>query len=297
MRVKSLWHLRGAQAALTLAFCASASCSGGGGDGTGMASPGPVGGDGDPPAISAGQAIFYNTCPFPVTLLWNGSSQGQIAPTGGQLSLAISSLNQGDANVFMPYPDLSATDCPAAYCDGWTALGGVPGTMQREGYMWEGDNLGYATYCNPNLSGRGICAQQMNCCGPGMVQDGTYGTTFELTPNGGGGNDYVDLSTNYGSGPTSPPALCNGSNPDNCVSAAANIFFNLPIQWSTNQTCTFSSMGTQVTGAQCFEVSCPAAYQFPVDDKQTSCPSGSSNGYLVQFCPSGSSVPSVPGEA
>ena len=74
--------------------------------------------------------------------------------------------------------------------------------------MWDSPNDTYAAYCNPNLSGRGICALQQNCCGPGMVQDGTFGTTWEFTPNGGGGNDYPDLSTNYGTGPTTPPNLC-----------------------------------------------------------------------------------------
>lgn len=300
MRVDVLRRWSGTLAILALVLGLSAASCGGGSDG-GSATPGPDGGDGGdgdgdggPPAITAGQVIFYNNCAFPVTLFMNGTSQGQIAKGGGQLSLAVSSLTQGGANVFMPYPDLTDEQCPAAYCDGWTDLGGTPGTVQREGFMWEGDDRRYATYCNPNLSGRGICAQQMNCCGSNMVQDGTYGTTFELTPNGGSGNDYVDLSTNYGSGPMSPPALCDGSNGDDCVTKAANIFFNLPIKWNTNQTCYFSSKQQEVDGSQCFEVSCAAAYQFPIDDKQTACASSSSNGYLVQYCPTGSSVPTMP---
>lgn len=36
----------------------------------------------------------------------------------------------------------------------------------------------------------------------------TFGTHFEFTPKGTPTNDFVNLSTNYGSGPHSPPNLC-----------------------------------------------------------------------------------------
>ena len=150
----------------------------------------------------------------------------------------------------------------------------------------------YAAYCNPSLSGRGICAQQHNCCGKGMVQDGTYGTHFEFTPKGTPTNDFVNLSTNYGSGPHNPPKLCGspGSNPDDCVTRQQSFFTTC--RWSGPPTRTaFSSKGTQVKGGKCLAASCPDAYQHPTDDKQVACPVNGSRGYLVTYCPSGSNMP------
>lgn len=274
---------------LVAAGCGSDSTSS---DGVGAPAPGPeVGG----PAITAGQVTFVNHCSVPLTLHSSGPALGVLAANGGTTSVAVTQFTQGGPNIVIPYPNTTAQQCPAAYCDGWTALGGPPGTVQRQGFMWEGENATYAAYCNPNLSGRGICALQMNCCGPGVVQDGTFGTTWEFTPNGANGLDYPDLSTNYGSGPHSPPNLCPTGGPDDCVSAAANIFFNVPIQWTTNMPCTFTSAGTQVMGLQCFEASCTDAYQHPTDDKQCSCPSSPDRGYLVEYCPPGSSMPAPPG--
>jgi len=274
-------------------LCAlAAACGGGDDDDSGLGGPAPAPGA---PQITAGQVTFVNSCAVGLTVRSSGPAIGTLAANGGTVSVAVASFNQGAQNVIMPYPDTSPAQCPAAYCDGWTALGGTPGTVQREGFMWEGANATYAAYCNPNLSGRNICAAQQNCCGPGMVQDGTFGTTFEFTPNGGSNLDYPDLSTNYGSGPTSPPNLCPTGGPDDCVSAAANIFFNVPIKWTTNMTCSFTSAATQVTGLECLTASCPDAYQHPTDDKQCSCASSPDRGYLVEFCPAGSSMPAPPG--
>jgi hypothetical protein len=63
-----------------------------------------------------------------------------------------------------------------------------------------------------------------------MVQDGTFGTHFEFTPKGTLANDFVNLSTNYGSGPRSPPKLCDGPNvdPNDCV-ATLSFFYNVRI--------------------------------------------------------------------
>ena len=103
----------------------------------------------------------------------------------------------------------------------------------------------------------------------------------------------MNLSTNYGSGPTDPPALCGsqGSNPDDCVDKAAVIFYNVPVEWTTNQNCSFSSKGTQVKGGKCFAASCPDAYQHPTDDKQVACPVSPGRGDVVTYCPAGSSMP------
>ena len=130
-----------------------------------------------------------------------------------------------------------------------------------------------------------------------MVQDGTFGTTWEITPNGGDSQnqDFIDLSTNYGSGPSSPPNLCPyRADPNDCVSEAANIFYNVPVRWSSNVTCSCTSEDLQVKSRQCLEVSCPEAYQHPVDNKQCACPSDEGRGYRVEFCPAGSRLPPVP---
>ena len=234
---------------------------------------------------------FVNSCSKPLSLFMSGSVLVTLQP-GGTHQMAISDFNQGGANVVMPYPDLTAAQCPN--CDDWTALGGAPGTVQREGFMWEGTSVSFAAYCNPSLSGRGICAAQGTCCGPGMTQDGTFGTHWEFTPNTSMGLDFVNLSTNYGSGPNSPPALCGsaGADPNDCVSKAANIFFNVPIKWSTGETCSFTTQAKQVSGLKCLEVSCPDAYQHPTDDKQASCPSTNADrNYTVTYCPDGNDLP------
>ena len=279
------WATLAAAASLLLA----AAC--GGSSGTKSAPPDP---DAVGPGISAGNVTFLNSCAVPLSFHSSGPAIRTLSAGGDYVTIPIAQFNQGGQNVIIPYPDTTDAQCPAAYCDGWTALGGAPGTTQREGSMWDSPNATYAAYCNPNLSGRGICALQMNCCGPGMVQDGTFGTLWEFTPAGSGGNDYPDLSTNYGTGPTTPPNLCPTGAPNNCVSAAANIFFNVPIQWTTNLTCNFTSANTQVTGLQCLTADCSDAYQYPIDDKQCSCPSSAQRGYLVEYCPAGSSMPATP---
>jgi hypothetical protein len=234
--------------------------------------------------ITAGKVTFENSCAYDLTLYSTGPSLGHLGPTD-TLAVDVAAFNQGGQNVVMPYPNQTAAQCPN--CDDWTALGGAPGTVQREGWMWLGDNVPYATSCSPNLSGRGICALQKNCCGPGMVQDGTFGTHWEFTPKGTATNDFVNLSTNFGTGPHTPPALCGspGANPANCVAKAANIFFNVPVSWSSNQDCSFTTAGKQVTGGVCKTADCADAYQYPEDDKQASCLVDPARGYLVEFCP------------
>jgi len=237
----------------------------------------------------AGQVKFVNSCKYSLTFNSTGPQLGTLA-AGAQKSVAISSFNQGGQNRIIAYPNLADNQCPS--CDGWTDLGGPPGTTQREGWMWEGKDARYAAYCNPSLSGRGICALQHNCCGAGMVQDGTFGTHFEFTPKGTATNDFVNLSTNYGSGPHTPPKLCGGGvDPNDCVDKAAVIFYNVPIAWTTNLDCTFTSKGTQVKGGKCIAASCPDAYQHPTDDKQVACSVNASRGYVVTYCPAGSSMP------
>ncbi len=240
---------------------------------------------------SAGKVTFTNSCSYGLTLLSNGQKIGTL-PASGQMTKGIASFTSGGANVIIAYPNVPSGQCPK--CDQWTDLGGAPGTVQREAWMWEGKNATYAAYCNPNLSGRGICATQNNCCGTSMVQDGTFGTHWEFTPNGGGSNDFVNLSTNAGSGPKSPPNLCPTGGPNDCVGKAANIYYNVPIAWSTNQSnCIFGKDAPPkiINGLNCTAVDCPSAYQHPTDAKQAACPTSPNRGYQVTYCPSGSSMP------
>jgi hypothetical protein len=239
---------------------------------------------------TAGQVTFVNSCQFSLTLNSSGPPLGTLA-AGEKKAIPIAAFLQGGANGIIPYPNLSDNQCPN--CDGWTDLGGPPGTTQREGWMWMGNNARYAAYCSPSLSGRGICAQQHNCCGAHMVQDGTFGTHWEFTPKGTPSNDFANLSTNYGSGPHSPPKLCGqpGVDPNDCVDKAANIFYNVPIEWTTNLDCSFTTKGTKVKGSKCFSVDCPDAYQHPTDDKQVACSADPSRWYVVTYCPAGSSMP------
>lgn len=233
--------------------------------------------------IAEGKVTFKNSCAYDLTLYSTDPGLGRLAK-GATMAIAVAAFNQGGQNIVMPYPDQAAAQCPN--CDDWTALGGPPGTVQRQGSMWIGNNVRYAASCNPNLSGRGICAQQKNCCGPGMVQDGTFGSHWEFTPKGTPTNDFVNLSTNFGTGPDTPPPLCGpGFNPDNCVAKAANIFFNVPVSWSSNKDCSFTTAGKKVTGGVCKTADCPDAYQYPEDDKQASCLVDPARGYLVEFCP------------
>ena len=231
---------------------------------------------------------FVNKCAHDLTFVSAGSPVGGLLgtlPKGGNKRISLGAFNQGGANLIIAYQyNMPAASCPS--CDQWTALGGPPGTKQREGWMWEGSNATFARYCNPSLSGRGICALQGTCCGPKMTRDGTFGTHVELTPKGGASNDYINLSTNYGSGPHNPPRLCGpGVNPDDCVTKAANIFFNIPVEWKTNLDCSFTSRRIQVKSGKCLTPNCPDAYTHPTDDKQVACPVNASRGYMVTYCP------------
>jgi len=165
---------------------------------------------------------------------------------------------------------------------------GVLGLLVMLGSSWGAD----AGAAPPITVTNALPDRHRDCCGAGMVQDGTFGTHWEFTPNGGGSNDFVNLSTNSGSGPRTPPKLCGpGVDPNDCVNKAANIFYNVPVAWTTNLDCNFTSQGRQVKGLRCVSVDCPDAYTHPTDDKQAACPVNPTRGYAVQFCPAGSSMP------
>jgi hypothetical protein len=74
------------------------------------------------------------------------------------------------------------------------------------------------------------------------------------------------------------------------VSKDANIFYNVPIAWSTNQNCSFANQKIQRSEFQCTSVDCSDAYQRPKDDKQVACPqTPPARSYTVTYC--GTSLP------
>jgi hypothetical protein len=266
---------------------------------------------GSPPSPQAATLTVFNGCATPIKIMSPTSStiDGMVLGPSESYSWPTSGgggLNQNAPNTFMVAPVTTASQCTQIACQNWSDIQ-APG--QRMGYMWGNNpphhnNLLYAAYCQPTNAAAKQCnsTSQTPCCGTSMVYDKTYGTTFEITPNGGSGlnQDFVDISTNYGSGPESPPPLCSSStNPDDCVSATANIFFNVPVQvqmappGSPTPTCAFPPGATNTLS--CTSVSCSDAYQYPTDAKQAVCPQ--STGYVVTLCPSGSPLPTIPATA
>lgn len=196
---------------------------------------------GMPPSPQTATLTLYNGCATPIKIMspTNSTIDGMVLGVGEPISWSTASgggLNQNAHNTFMLAPVTTANQCTQIACQNWSDIQ-APG--QRMGYMWGNNpphqnNLLYAAYCQPtNAAAKQCnCTSTTPCCGTQMNYDKTFGTTFEITPNGGtnSNQDFVDLSTNFGSGPTSPPNLCPSSGGTNCVNANANIFFNVPIQ-------------------------------------------------------------------
>ena len=261
---------------------------------------------GTPPSPQASTLTVYNGCATPIKIMspTNSTIDGVVLGVGEPMSWSTASggLNQNAHNTFLVAPVTTTTQCTQIACQNWTD---IQTSGQRMGYMWENDlghqnNLLYAAYCQPTNAAANQCTNTSTtpCCGSQMVYDKTYGTTFEITPNAGtsANQDFVDLSTNYGSGPSSPPALCPPSGGTNCVTASANIFFNIPINvqmkppGAPTPTCAFPPGATNTL--TCTSASCSDAYQTPTDAKQAVCPQ--STGYVVTLCPSGSPLPAIP---
>ena len=79
-----------------------------------------------------------------------------------------------------------------------------------------------------------------------------------------------------------------GGRPDDCVDKEAVIFYNVPMEWTTNLNRSFTTKGTR---GKCTAASCPDAYHHPTDDEQVACTVNPSRGYVVTYCPAGSSMP------
>lgn len=256
----------------------------------------------------AGTVTISNNCKIDLKLMsrTNSTIDGDVIDAGKSKVLQVSDLNTGAANTIMVAPVTSATQCSAIDCGSWTAIQYSPAppqanTTQRDGSMWASPNLLYAAYCQPTNAGAIQCNDTSTtpCCGTSMNYDRTFGTTWELTPGAdvsGSIQDFIDLSTNYGSGPDSPPTLCTapGADPNNCVDVNANIFFNVPVSIvMSGGDCSCGNLGSR-SKISCTAVSCSDAYQYPEDHKQCSCSSGGKRAYVVTYCPKGSPLPAIP---
>ncbi|UZR27519.1 glycoside hydrolase 64/thaumatin family protein [Methylococcus mesophilus] len=249
---------------------------------------------GKSPDPVSGKLILYNNCDKPLKIMspTSGGINGSVLdPYGSKFysTGAGGDLAQNAPNTFMAAPVTTDAQCAQIKCENWADIQ-VPG--QRMGYMWD-NNPVYAAYCQPTNAAAKQCnsASSTPCCGSQMNYDKTFGTTFEITPNTPTKQDYFDLSTNYGSGPYSPPDLCKqGIDPDTCVNETANIFYNVPVrvEVSDSGACAFPQGGTDLI---CTEASCPDAYKTPTDRKQPACSAGT--GYVVTFCPDAHPLPSL----
>lgn len=233
----------------------------------------------------AGKVIFFNNCAVDLKLMSPdlGTVNGNLIKSGAHETLNIGQLNANQANLIMVAPVTTKAECERVQCQNWTAV--QPNTVQRQPNMWKAPNLLYAAYCQPTNAAADQCLSDgatTPCCGPTMNYDLTFGTHLEITPNNPStGKDFVNLSTN-----SKPPLLCGpGVDPDNCVVASANIFFNVPIQVEMSGGDCDCGVLNQRSQLQCLAVDCTDAYTYPTDPKQCACSSGGNRGYTVTYCP------------
>lgn len=256
---------------------------------------------GTPPAAQAGKLVLVNNCAVPLKLMAPANPQidgNQLNANGGTVTYDLSQLGQNSNNTILVAPVTTTGQCTQVACEKWTAI--QPNSVQRKGSMWEAPNQVWAAYCQPTNAAAAQCAPNAAaspCCGPNMNYDKTFGTTVEITPGTPTGNDFINLSTNYGTDANTPPKLCGpGVDDQDCVTVAANIFYNLPVQvlMAGPKACSCGSLGDR-TALACTAPSCTDAYRHPTDPKQCSCSSGGTRGYVVIYCPAGSPLPAFPG--
>lgn len=257
-----------------------------------------------PPVPRAGSITLYNRCDVPLKFMSPSNPatlNGVVVRSKGHTNLRIDhDLNAGQNNTILVAPLTTALQCAEAKCQDWTDIHYRPlsaNQIQRAGFMWGAPNLTQAAYCQATNAGAQQCSgnsQKSPCCGPSMNYDSTFGTLWEITP-ASGSQDFLNLSTNFGSSPHSPPMLCSasGADPDDCVAINANVFFNVPVKIEMKGgACSCGSLRTR-TEISCLEASCEDAYRHPTDPKQCVCSSGGSRAYLVTYCPEGAELPAL----
>ena len=234
--------------------------------------------------VVPGQFILHNGCSKSLTIMvppGKTIQQFTLDANGGPEDQKSFTLDEVGTNMgFKPSPNISSEECTNLDCSAWNPV--LAAYPCRQASQWEGDNEKYAAYCNPALVAADTCADQDNCCGPGMLQDYGFGTFFEISIQAP--NDTPDMSTNS-------DCQCVGGD-DGCAEGQP-IFYNVPIKWTTNQNCSWTTAGTLVKGLECTSATCPDAYTHPTDDKQVSCPHAADRGYVLEFCPDGQDLPAI----
>ena len=254
------------------------------------------------PTPKPGYVTLYNRCDVALKFMSPSNPatlNGIVVQPSHHRDLEIArDLNLAAHNTILVAPQTTVEECKAAQCEEWAAIRYSPLTnnaKQRAGYMWEAPNAGKAAYCQATNAAAEQCSTDYAntpCCGPKMNYDATFGTLWEITPHSGH-HDYLNLSTNYGSGPRLPPELCSapGATADDCVTVNANIFFNVPVKIEmVGGSCVCGSLN-QRDSISCLDASCPDAYRHPTDRKQCACSAGGARSYLATYCPSGGLLP------
>jgi len=82
----------------------------------------------------AGQVKLVNSCKYSLYLLIQLARRLVLCPRVAKNQSPFHLYNQRGQNRIIAYPNLADSQCPNS--DGWTDLGGPPGTTQRAGWMW-----------------------------------------------------------------------------------------------------------------------------------------------------------------
>lgn len=228
---------------------------------------------------SARSLTLMNSCKYPVSI--NLNSQNKPVQTFTILSgnSALYDLNtdlsQNGSNAFHAVlaPPPGQGLCSSRNCNTWSKqLQKTPATGY--GSNWQGKWEKYANVCQATMAAAGQCPSsggQSTCCGSSIIQDGTFGSLFEITPNGYSSNDYIDISTNYSS--------ASGPSP------FTPVFFSVPFMVSFSGSACISNNISIPTSSPlvCLHANCKSAYQYAIDPKQLACPN--SDTYTVTYCP------------
>ena len=258
--------------------------------------------DGNPQVLSAtileGQVTFYNHCDHELLIKPDHGIDSFILPANtGSNNFPL--VTVGANNRFYAAVLTTDEECNNLnYCKDWatTLYPPPPPPLCYDTAKWTGGNLAAATYCDAARASHGWCNDaSSNCCGNHIEEDMVFGSLFEINITfTSKGQDFPDISTNSN-------CTCSSSPTDDQCLTGSPIFFNAPLKWSTNQDCyaDFATTPT-ISESKCYKVDCPEAYTHPEDAKQVACPKtgllvrNPNRGYLVEYCPDGHILPSIP---
>lgn len=175
---------------------------------------------------------------------------------------------------------------------------------------WSGRFWG-RSFCSTDSSGRFSC--RSGDCGTGQVTcNGAGGappaTLVEFTLNGGGGNDFYDVSNVDGFNIPVAVAPQGGSGRCGAASCPVNINARCPQElqavrgglvvgcnsacaaFNTDRYCCRGGFGTPQTCpptnySSVFKTACPLAYSYAFDDRSSTFTCAGAGSYLITFCP------------